>query len=1181
MTAHYPRPAVLDRIPRDRPAVIEASAGTGKTYTIEHMVIDLLLNAGATIDQVLVLTYTERAAGELRKRVRSIISTILGATCDGGPGCRCDRSGSFWTVDAAARGQLARALLALDTAAIGTIHGFFARVLTEQAFTSGRLFDGTLEDGRTLFGRAFKTALRRTLARGTGGPAELLALWLNEGGGNVDDLEKLLYRCYSSRRLVRPECDLDALRNEVETNPLFEIDLDGEMERITATLRALKVHGNTVKAICGNHLPAVLGALRDAGRCLDVVGNRDIIKSIHYLDDKMSGLRLAGIAATVAKAVEGLRRRLAPLEAAVIHACLPVIFREFDRLTTATGAFDYDDILAGVDAAVRGPCGPALVRSLRDRFRFALIDESQDTDDLQWAVFRRVFAESESRNLVYFIGDPKQAIYGFRGADVTAYLAAKAHIATFGLNPVALPDNYRSTAALIDAYNRILDPAAAPPFLHGKIVYNVPVRPGRELVALEPDGTPAVPVHVLEIEPRGESLDKNELYRGLARQVAREAAYLLSGSRGLRFGPPGKETPIKAGDIFVLTGTNNEARRIGAALREAGVPFAFYKQDGLFDTPEAAVVRDLLAAVDNPADPSRRGRAWITPFFSVPLGVLPDLFELPDTHPLLRRLLDWKDLADARRFEALFSRILDESGIVRREILFQDGERALTNYLHLFEILLEEAHTTGCGLTELVTTLDAYIHDTRKPPAEDGDVQRLESDRDAVQIMTIHKSKGLEAAVVFLYGGFTARQSDGLYEYHDVERRRVLDVEPDDTGKAAAKQELDEERQRLYYVALTRAKARLYLPFVPLEHWSNRWDGGYRRVNDRLAKVLAQPEASGLFHRVRFRDTPIRPFGGGADSHDRVPASWQPRRQELHERDERAGFAGLRVRHRACEVTSYSRMKRGWAIDPVPIEPDEFRREPGGDGDPATLAEGELPGGRATGTFLHEIIETVPLDETARSESLDAWRCRDAVASVIDNTLTRHAIDPAFRADAEAMVYHALKADVPLGDGRSIPGLCRGTQSLREMEFLFPFPEDAHPRLSDPVPGKLVVERGFIKGFVDLVVEHEGLVYFADWKSDVLPSYDAGAVAAHVAEAYDLQAQLYSLALVKALGIRSEDDYNRRFGGMVYVFLRGLTRPGPAGQGLHFARPTWADVLRYEQELIGHGERTRTAGGPR
>ena len=185
------------------------------------------------------------------------------------------------------------------------------------------------------------------------------------------------------------------------------------------------------------------------------------------------------------------------------------------------------------------------------------------------------------------------------------------------------------------------------------------------------------------------------------------------------------------------------------------MPFSFYKQDGLFQTDEARDVRDLLAAIDAPGDPGRRGRAWITPFFAVPLAGLLDLVDPPDSHPLVKRLTDWKELAGRRRFETLFARILDDSGVIRRELFLKDDERALTNYLHLFEILLEEARAAGCDTGRSGHNAHCLYQETRKPPGEDGNVQRLDSDREAVQIMTIHKSKGLEAAVVFVYGGFT------------------------------------------------------------------------------------------------------------------------------------------------------------------------------------------------------------------------------------------------------------------------------------------------------------------------------------------------------------------------------------------------------------------------------------------
>ena len=171
------------------------------------------------------------------------------------------------------------------------------------------------------------------------------------------------------------------------------------------------------------------------------------------------------------------------------------------------------------------------------------------------------------------------------------------------------------------------------------------------------------------------------------------------------------------------------------------------------------------------------------------------------------------------------------------------------------------------------------------------------------------------------------------------------------------------------------------------------------------------------------------------------------------------------------------------------------------------------------------------------------------------------------RRHAGEMIYHALTMTIPLGSERSIPGLHGCKNIISEMEFLFPFPEDIHPSLSDPRPGKLVIERGYIKGFVDLVVEHEGRVYFADWKSDVLPSYEPEQIAVHVGAHYDTQLKLYSLALVKALMIDSEAAYRESFGGLFYVFLRALGRNEDDLRGVHFEQPGWADILQYEDEL--------------
>ena len=618
---------------------------------------------------------------------------------------------------------------------------------------------------------------------------------------------------------------------------------------------------------------------------------------------------------------------------------------------------------------------------MRSRYRFALIDEFQDTDELQWSFFERVFIESVGRNLIFLIGDPKQAIYGFRGADVHTYLEARHRVEQAGTPRVAAPGKLSINASLIDAYNSLLDPLADPSFFDGEIRYNQPVTAGRELVALQADGTVATPIHLLKIEPTdGDLLSTGEFKRGLARQIAREVRDLLSGEKGLWFGPEGETKRITASDIYVLTTTNKEAVQVSQALREAEVPFAFYKQEGLFQTDEARAIHDLLAAIADPADIDKRCRAWITPFFAVPLAALPDLDELPESDPLINRIRDWNELAGKRRFELLFTKILDQTGIIRRELFLTDDERALTNYLHIFEILLEEARTVGCDLADLVATVAAYIQQTRKPPGEDGNIQRLESDRAAVQIMTIHKSKGLEAAVVFLYGGFSRFRASGIHEYHEG-GQRVLYIGDNDQAKEKANEDRSQEEQRLYYVALTRAKARLYLPLVPDKLGGKRWDGGYRRLNERLSAVannLGSSAHRDLFRVVNVHDRPLEAGRNNPNQTEGTLATWQANGVLEKKAPKLPNFFQLRQNHAGYIVSSYSRMKRAESGELDPLERDEFRREPGQRSLATILADDELPGGTATGTMLHEILENIPFESLDSKPTLEAWLERDA-----------------------------------------------------------------------------------------------------------------------------------------------------------------------------------------------------------
>jgi exodeoxyribonuclease V beta subunit len=232
------------------------------------------------------------------------------------------------------------------------------------------------------------------------------------------------------------------------------------------------------------------------------------------------------------------------------------------------------------------------------------------------------------------------------------------------------------------------------------------------------------------------------------------------------------------------------------------------------------------------------------------------------------------------------------------------------------------------------------------------------------------------------------------------------------------------------------------------------------------------------------------------------------------------------------------------------------------------LVEDRLPGGITAGLMLHEILEEIPFSSLCHTPDFSAWCQLAPVAEIITGSLDRNNIDLVYRAEVEAMIYHALRCTIPTGAGRSIPGLCQCRRIVREMEFLFPYPDKGHPPLSEPRSEKMVIERGFIKGYIDLVAEYDGLVYFADWKSDVLSAYTQLTVEQHIATHYELQVKLYLLALVRALGLRSEAQYERCFGGLVYLFLRGLRcAEGSSAAGIYFGRPSWFDVLAYEREF--------------
>ncbi|MCZ7679361.1 MAG: PD-(D/E)XK nuclease family protein [Sandaracinaceae bacterium] len=709
----------------------------------------------------------------------------------------------------------------------------------------------------------------------------------------------------------------------------------------------------------------------------------------------------------------------------------------------------------------------------------------------------------------------------------------------------------------------------------------------------------------------------------LGERIAREIARLLDprvqivsehGSRAL-----------SPADIHVLCRSRGDAEDVGEALAAARIPHAFYKQEGLFQTSAARDVFVLLRAIEDPDERVRRLDAWLTPFFAVPLERLDECRDLPPDHPLIALLGRWHALAEAQEWTALFRAVLEESGAMRRELFAGASERRLTDYQHILEVLLDETHRGHRSLPQLVNRLSAFIEGRESPLGESGNVHRLESERKAVQILTMHKSKGLEAEVVFLAGGLSEPGGDRLepHVFHDEAGRRVAWIgDPPPEVKERLAREKREEAERLLYVAMTRARSALYVPYfgppppgAPLragasyeltvaperseepraqlsllfedpevaradaeaeaddehEYELERLNGPYRVLNDRLVALAAAGAVDGeLLARVEIPVVPraapaadlrvtLSPFRPPpellAAERDRRGALLASRarargrgRHELHADEDRARrLPGARGDGRAARAVRHRVRRRGAALDGV-------GGAPGRDGGRRVLARGA----RAP---------------RLRARGLGRGRRRAARASRGARAAPRARPRQRGGGGAPRPGGRAPRARAPraghAGGRRDAGGRARarGASGARA-PFLHPIPERAHPTLADPPPGPdrppLAIERGYIRGVIDLVIEHAGRYHVLDYKSDRLPSYEAAAVRAHVERNYLVQARLYALGTLRALSIHDRAAYEARFGGLLYAFLRGMASPS---EGVYTLRPSWDEVLAWERAL--------------
>jgi exodeoxyribonuclease V beta subunit len=1098
------RPAALPPA-EARLVVVEASAGTGKTFFLEHRVVDLIL-AGAELGQILVVTFTDKAVAELRLRIRDLLDRLSRAAVS-----TAGAAEPAWAIDGEARRRLRAAVTAFDHAPIYTIHGYCHRILIEDAFSARRLFDQQQIADEVAFDAAFGALLRERFAYRSP-DRELLAAFLATRSASgaprtVDALRAMLLGCVRAHAPVRRPLDPEAVRAA-----FAQLSAAFGSEAGRAALL-----GCDRRSWTADWLDAVTAALAPGDGDATVPHQLAAIDLARDACDKFAA-RAGKLPPDVVAALRAVATTIS-LDEAIAAQMLPAILARVGEDKAEAGQFDYDDMLELVWAALTGPRRHELAARLRERTPWAMIDEFQDTDPVQWNIFRTVWLHPDARGLT-IVGDPKQAIYGFRGADVDTYLAARDEMLRADATRVVLDVNRRSTEPLVAAVNQVLVGTLGLPLLSGRITYDEPVRASGDVVC--DDARPPVTVFQLTGGKASADAQRTALCGAIADAI-----------EALRAAPPawrmrGAGRPFALDQVMALTRSNRESAELAAALRARGLPCALVEPERLLQTREAVELACVLAAVAAPRDRSARMRALRTRLFDVPWPDLMQVVDAPDHHPLIARLFDWAQLAARRHYEALFRRIVEDSRFAERALVLGSGERALTNTWHVIELLLAEVARSRSDLHELVGQLRRWIADDTGHPDE-RDIQRAETDADAVRVLTIHKAKGLEAPYVFLFGGTSGGPRSVVHTLRDATGRALVVGRVDPITQQLLDAEADAENQRLAYVALTRAQVRLYLPAYG-EGALNK-AAMYGPIQRCVAPNLSapRPAARALFDVVPVPIGAPEPPPPPDDALVGFVAPPPPPPREL---------APLPAIRGGLTMLSYTRLAHepdaaviavapgdALALDPAEFDVDDSEGDLDAGEAVAALGATDLPPGADSGLLLHDLLEVADLSWVRRAPDAAAWLDDPEVAALVAGKARERGIAERHLPHATALAHRALTAPLALIDGSALPPLVDAAALAREVEFGFPIP--AIPAIPAHAP-----PRGLVKGFIDALVAWDDELWVLDYKSDLLVGDDLAARAQErVRERYAVQARLYALAADRLRG-------RRRLAGLLFAFLR-------------------------------------------
>lgn len=1104
--------------------LIEASAGTGKTYSIAFLVLRMVVEQGLPIDSILVVTFTNAATAELQGRIRERLQEARDLLKDSIHN-NDDKRLTEWVGLRRSLGadsikqdlhRLNQALADVDQAQVSTIHSFCQRALSEFPLESRLCFTTELtKDIAPIKQQLIEDFWRKEIYPLAKQPAALIRQHFKA----PTDLAKVLGKVHSPSNKILPQTDSD-LSACLDTIEGLTSKLQGWID---STLPAAKsyLEKGLVEGWFNKNQRGTLSTTLE-----------------HFTHDPLAfinKLQSASLKAHKPQAEEFINGLKAPVmdlqDLQVAQKALPFVlqtkliqhyFAEIANLTQAFGVMSFNDLVTQLANLIKAN-NRQLIHCLKRKYQAALIDEFQDTDADQWCIFDALFNTKE--HYLYLIGDPKQAIYKFRGADIYAYLQAKATC----IRHLTLDTNWRSSPAMVTAVNSIYEHCDNP-FKMGEAMEFERVNAGK---TTDTYPQPFVCWQVPSTN-QGNKWSAGALTDIIQANVCAEVTQLITAQQ------------VEPKDIAILVSSNPSAASYQTALRKLGIATVINAKQSVFKTDEARDLLWLLQAIETPNSQQQLKQALCASVFGFNGNQLHDLFNHQD-----QQLEAWFEAFYVahhmwleKGFASALNSLMEHGNIIDTLCLDINAERRLTNWQHLLELTQNQINKYQLSLNQAVLWLANQL---QQDAAEEGEL-RLETDADALQIVTMHSSKGLQYKIVFCPELYKGPKSANSVSFHDENNELVIDIGSDQQAahKKLAAEESFAELLRLAYVALTRAEQKCYLIIGENNHIDA---SGYDKSAAHYLMANGLPEADVFEHKMMLHNPPVAPL-----AHSSAQAS------------QYQALAFHKYINSQFTLTSFSGLTRNQHHDSRDLKDAETEADKHND-----IVISNLPKGAHFGNLVHDLYEESKfsdLQHGPNSELLAGLMEKYGVQDLAPNL-----------AEFNLMIKNSVAT--PLDESGFHLAQVKHQQCLKEMEFYYRLDQfdigrfnQIMAQLGAEIPyNPLDVKQlsGYLNGSIDLFCEHNGKFYVMDYKTNSLPNYRPATMhAAMLEHNYGLQAVIYSLAAHQYLQQRLGDRYNyeSHFGGAKYLFVRGMYGDSAEG-GVYSFKPATELIDRLINELQG------------